>query len=294
VPNYLKFYGMTRDPETKEFIMILQFANKGSLRDTLSNNFNDILWKDKIKYLRDLLYNLQNAHRLGYFHNNLHSGNLLQLFGTTDIYIADFGLTGPVNKQKSDDKIYGVLPYIAPEVLYGEPYTSSSDIYSFGVIMAELSSGYPPFHDRKHDFNLILDICSGLRPEFGIETPDIYKKLAYKCMNANSNERPKANELYRVLNFWNDILYNGKILGYEEKIQDIFNKKIPNISTLYEKNPDAIYISREFTFSNLITPVNSPAVISHYLRGNTNDKGICSFIHPKSLTLLYDYSILNY
>ena len=35
--------------------------------------------------------------------------------------------------------------YIAPEVLNGEPYTLSADIYSFGVVMAELSSGKPPF-----------------------------------------------------------------------------------------------------------------------------------------------------
>ena len=57
----------------------------------------------------------------------------------------DFGLSGSSNKQKSDDKICGVLPYIAPEVLNKEPYTLSSDIYSFGVIMAEFSSGKPLF-----------------------------------------------------------------------------------------------------------------------------------------------------
>jgi serine/threonine protein kinase len=278
-------------------MMIIKFADKGNLRNVLSKNFNNIMWKNKIELLYHSLIDLKELHKLGYFHKDFHSGNILQIeynVDSYDSYISDFGLSGPANEQKSDDKVYGVMPYIAPEVLNGEPYTSSADIYSVGVIMAELSSGKPPFYNKKHDLNLAFDICNGLRPEFGKGAPEFFKKLAYKCMNANSNERPKANELYRVLNFWNDILYNGKILGYEEKIQDIFNKKIPNISTLYEKNPDAIYISREFTFSNLITPVNSPAVISHYLRGNTNDKGICSFIHPKSLTLLYDYSILNY
>src|SRR2546429_461927 len=81
-------------------------------------------------------------------------------------YISDFGLSGPANKQKSDDKIYGILPYIAPEVLNGKLYTLSSDIYSFGVVMAELSSGNTPFHDKKRDLNLALDICNGFRPEF--------------------------------------------------------------------------------------------------------------------------------
>ena len=42
-------------------------------------------------------------------------------------------------------------------------------------------------------------VPNGLRPEFGRGTPDIYKKLAYRCMNANPNQRPTANELRDIL-----------------------------------------------------------------------------------------------
>src|SRR5437762_3474948 len=161
--------------------------------------------------------------------------------------------------------MFQILPYIAPEVLNGEPYTLSSDIYSFGVIMTEFSSGKPPFHKRKHDTSLALEICNGLRPEFGKGTPEIYKKLAYRCMNANPNQRPTANELYDILYFW----YNSYNLefyqererfGYKGKdIRAIFkeaDKEIPNISTSYKKDPDAIYTSRAFAFNNLSKPVN--------------------------------------
>ncbi len=41
--------------------------------------------------------------------------------------------------------IYGVLPFVAPEILRGKPYTSASDIYSFSMIMWEFTSGIPPF-----------------------------------------------------------------------------------------------------------------------------------------------------
>src|SRR6266498_158029 len=267
---------MTQDPETKEFMMIIRFADKGNLRSSLSNNFNNILWENKIDLLRDALKNLRDLHKLGYFHKDFHSGNILQT-GLIN-YISDFGLSGPANEQKCDDKVYGVMPYIAPEVLNGEEYTSSSDIYSVGVVMAELSSGKPPFYNKKHNLSLALAICNGLRPEFGKGTPEFYKKLAYKCMDANSNERPTTKELWDIFYFWYHSIYGGSYqerekFGYKGKeVKAAFkeaDKEIPNISTLHEKNSDAVYTSRAFTFSKLLSkPVNSYIITSYYVNNN--------------------------
>ncbi len=272
----LKLYGMTKDPETKEIIMIVEFADKGNLRNILSTNFNNILWKDKIGYLFFLTADLKTLHSLEYCHKDMHSGNILQ---SNAMYLSDFGLSRPVDEQKSDDKIYGVLPYIAPEVLNGEPYTKASDVYSFGVIMAEVSSGKPLFYYEKHDWSLSLVICNGLRPEFGKGTPEFYKKLAYRCMNANPNQRPTASELYDILLFWCESVYydaNVKQYGYYgREIKEAFegaDEEIPNISTSYKKDPDAIYTSRAFTFSNLPKPINS-FLITSYLEKD-KDKGI--------------------
>ncbi|RHZ44220.1 hypothetical protein Glove_750g46 [Diversispora epigaea] len=43
--------------------------------------------------------------------------------------------------------IFGVLPYIAPEVLSGEGYTKAADVYSFGIIAYEIITGFPPYPD---------------------------------------------------------------------------------------------------------------------------------------------------
>ncbi|EXX68448.1 uncharacterized protein OCT59_016039 [Rhizophagus irregularis] len=287
----LRFYGLTKDPETKEFMMIIKFADKGNLRSILLNNFNDFMWKNKIRLLWVISYDLNSLHNSGYLHKDFHSGNVLKT--NTGEYISDFGLSGPANEQKSDDKVYGVMPYIAPEVLNGEPYTSSSDIYSVGVIMAELSSGKPPFYNKKHDLSLALAICNGLRPEFGKGTPEIYKKLAYKCMSADPNERPTAEELKNIFRFWYHSIEDEKDevekFGYKgSEIKAAFeeaDKEIPNISTSYEKNSDAIYTSRAFTFSNLLPkPVNS-SIITSYVNNEVCDSQLIDLEVSNSIPL---------
>ncbi|GBC40594.2 kinase-like domain-containing protein [Rhizophagus irregularis DAOM 181602=DAOM 197198] len=64
----LQFYGFTKDPETKEFMMIIIFADEGNLRSILSNNFNNIMWEDKIKYLTG---NKDNNEEYGYKGNEI-------------------------------------------------------------------------------------------------------------------------------------------------------------------------------------------------------------------------------
>ena len=76
--------------------------------------------------------------------------------------------------------MYGVLPYIAPEILRGQSYTKAADIYSFGIIMYEVISGLPPYHDLSHDEYLAIKICHGLRPRFNIKVPQLIVDLIKK------------------------------------------------------------------------------------------------------------------
>ena len=80
--------------------------------------------------------NLKQVHEGGHVHGDFHSGNILQnqfINGSLISYIADLGLSRRKDESDLEDCIYGVLPYVAPEVLYKQPYTIAADIYSFGI-----------------------------------------------------------------------------------------------------------------------------------------------------------------
>ncbi|PKY46201.1 hypothetical protein RhiirA4_461021 [Rhizophagus irregularis] len=94
-----------------------------------------------------------------------------------------------------------------------KPYTKAADIYSFGMIMWEFTSGIPAFNNRSHDFNLSLDICKGLRPEIVTSTLPVYARLMKRCCE----KRPTADELYQIFSFGNEPITKNHPLSYEER-----------------------------------------------------------------------------
>src|SRR6266480_7579172 len=139
-------------------------------------------------------------HEKNYIHHDLHSGNIFSYYSGHGV-IGDLGLCQQAVDKKDDhpNKIFGVIPYLAPEVLSGKLYTKESDIYSFGMIMWEYTTGKKPFYDRSHNHCLILDILEGKRPEIADDTPEFYADIMKKCWDPNPENRPTAKEIHECL-----------------------------------------------------------------------------------------------
>ncbi|CAB5213691.1 unnamed protein product [Rhizophagus irregularis] len=112
-------------------------------------------------------------------------------------------------------------------------------------------------------------------------------------MDANPNERPTTKELFNIFFFWYDSIVgnkdNNEEYGYKgNEIKAAFeeaDKEIPNISTSYEKNSDAVYTSRAFTFSNLLSkPVNS-SIITSYVNNEVCDSQLIDLEVSNSIQL---------
>ncbi|GBB97947.1 hypothetical protein RclHR1_03100009 [Rhizophagus clarus] len=269
-------YGITKDPESNNIMIVMHYAKNGSLRQHLNNNFNLMGWGSKLRILYTIAHGLRDIHEKELVHRDFHCGNILNL-GSVATCITDLGLCRSANARSSQDECkqtYGVLPYVAPEVLRGKEYTQESDIYGFGIIAYEVCTGLPPYHDKAHDEFLAINICLGLRPKSNYKIPQLILDIIKQCWDADPLKRPKADELYDLLyNLYRSIcnISNYEINKQIEEANKINEKLITSTSlyngaTLsYTTNPQAVYTSRLLDFKNLPEPKN---VIDN--KGNDN------------------------
>ena len=213
----VRCYGITKDPETENFMMVMEYAQYGSLRQHLNNSFNSLDWRNKLYNLSYIACGLKTIHEKGLIHQDFHCGNILNSTydGKLDSFITDLGLCKPANvesSQNNNNQIYGVLPYVAPEVLRGKEYTQASDIYGFGIIAHELCTGLPPYHDIAHDEFLAINICQGLRPKSNYKFPQLIFDIIQQCWDADPLKRPKVKELLELLD---DSSYERNLLIYQ-------------------------------------------------------------------------------
>ncbi|EXX56033.1 kinase-like domain-containing protein [Rhizophagus irregularis DAOM 181602=DAOM 197198] len=215
--NIINFHGFTKNPDTLKYMVVMDYANKGNLRGNLTIiiKYN---WNQRLDILYKVISGLSVIHNQNLIHCDFHDGNILNHNNEDEdnFYISDLGLCRPIKSSLKKYDIYGVIPFMAPEVLRGKSYIPASDIYSFSMIMWEFTSGVPPFNNREHDFQLSLSICKGERPEIIENTPQCYADLMKKCWDEDPLKRPSANEVSDIIEKW-IIQPRGKKINEELK-----------------------------------------------------------------------------
>ncbi|GBB93891.1 hypothetical protein RclHR1_02250001 [Rhizophagus clarus] len=181
------------------------------------------------------------------------------------------GLCGEVDNI-DETKIYGVMPYVAPEVLRGKPYTQAADIYSFGMIMYFVATGKQPFANCAHDNTLAVNICNGIRPEIsGKGVPKCYVNLMKKCLDSNPENRPIASKIEELIKSFDDSIdgFTGKILfnsEFKKQFEEAEEYRKENILSIENDqsttHPQAYYTSRLLNpFTKDLSNISSVEVI---------------------------------
>ncbi|RGB24232.1 hypothetical protein C1646_773375 [Rhizophagus diaphanus] len=220
----------------------MEYADGGSLRNYLKKIFHNLTWNDK--------YNL--AYQLAFAVLCLHSE------GISTPRFADFGLSKRIDASSKQSKIFGVIPYIDPvkfnrfKKKNNSTLNEKSDIYSIGILLWEISSGYPPFYTEGEDYDisLAIDISQGLRESPIPNTPEDYMKIYTQCWDGDLDKRPTSDQVVERLQ---SIITKKNVITENYQMQ--LNLDVNSIS-------DNINVSATFSSNELSQIIQSFDIIS--------------------------------
>lgn len=171
--NVLRFIGVLyRD---QKLHLVTEFIPGGSLKELIHDSGLPLPWEQRIGFAKDIACGMTYLHSMNIIHRDLNSLNCLVREDKT-VIVADFGLARIINaplgggggsgrwskdgtlgrKPRQRRQRYTVVgnPYwMAPEMMKGNKYDEKVDVFSFGIVLCEVSANGVWF--SKHTYSLI-------------------------------------------------------------------------------------------------------------------------------------------
>ncbi|AES92073.1 putative protein kinase CAMK-CAMKL-CHK1 family [Medicago truncatula] len=147
-PNVVKLYEVLAS-KTKIY-MVLEYVTGEELFDKIASK-GKLPEGEGRKLFQQLIDGVSYCHSKGVFHRDLKLENVL-VDAKGNLKITDFGLSALPQQFRADGLLHttcGSANYVAPEILANRGYNgASSDVWSCGVILYVVLTGFLPFDDR--------------------------------------------------------------------------------------------------------------------------------------------------
>ncbi len=186
--------------------LALEFLGGGTLRARLPARLG---LAEILDFAGQLSCALAFAHSKGVLHRDIKPANCM--FNDSGVLkLMDFGLAKPIG---ADDitqpgSAVGTIPYMAPELLRGEPATVRSDLYALGAVVYEMAAGRPLYLSTGLG-TLVQRILEGSAVPLEQVRPDLPKAL---CAAVDRAVAPRAEDRFESVQAFADQLRSPMLL----------------------------------------------------------------------------------
>ncbi|KAK7246180.1 hypothetical protein RIF29_41040 [Crotalaria pallida] len=212
--NVVKLLGCCLETEIP--LLVYEFIPNGNLFEYLHGQNEDLpmTWDMRLRIATEIagaLFYLHSVASQPIYHRDIKSTNIL-LDGKYRAKVADFGTSRIISIEATHltTVVQGTFGYLDPEYFHTSQFTDKSDVYAFGVVLAELLTGKKPISVVSSEESKNLASCFALSMEennlFDIVDKRVAKEaekehiigvanLAYACLELNGRKRPTMREV---------------------------------------------------------------------------------------------------
>ncbi|KAG6853164.1 hypothetical protein C0991_006452 [Blastosporella zonata] len=193
-PNICLFIGLSHAPPPDGRIFIVsEFIDNGNVRLFIHNKTQAFPWRLRLSFATDVARALAYLHARKCIHRDLKGENLL-LTSNGRLKITDFGFARIAARSAEESKrltFCGTDSYMSPEILLGDPFDLPTDIFSLGIIFAEIAARQlaDDSHFKRHPPTFGVDEDE-LRRLASPDCPKDFLTLCIQCLNTDPSKRP--------------------------------------------------------------------------------------------------------
>uniref|UniRef100_A0A8C9T369 receptor protein-tyrosine kinase n=1 Tax=Scleropages formosus TaxID=113540 RepID=A0A8C9T369_SCLFO len=201
-PNVIRLEGVVT--KSTPVMIITEFMENGSLDSFLRQNDGQFTVIQLVGMLRGIAAGMKYLSDMNYVHRDLAARNIL-VNSNLVCKVSDFGLSRFLEDDTSDptytSALGGKIPirWTAPEAIQYRKFTSSSDVWSYGIVMWEIMSyGERPYWDMSNQ-----DVINAIEQDYRLPTPMdcpvALHQLMLDCWQKERGDRPKFSQIVNTL-----------------------------------------------------------------------------------------------
>ncbi|OIW14019.1 hypothetical protein TanjilG_09370 [Lupinus angustifolius] len=205
--NIVQFIAACKKPPV--YCIITEYMSQGTLRMYLNKKEPYSLAIDTILRLAlDISRGMEYLHSQGIIHRDLKSNNLL-LNDEMRVKVADFGTSCLETRCRETKGNMGTYRWMAPEMIKEKPYARKVDVYSFGIVLWELTTCLLPFQGMTPVQAAFAVAEKNERPPLSASCEAALAHLIKRCWSSNPSKRPDFSEIVSTLEKYDECVKEG-------------------------------------------------------------------------------------